>query len=392
MAGISPMRSTTSQCTATPPDAEARKPFIEIKGLQKNYGAFRAVKGVDLDLASGEFVALLGPSGCGKTTVLRCVAGLEPIHAGSISIAGRVVSSPGNSMAPEKRGIGMVFQSYAIWPHMTVFENVAFGLRSTGIPKSEFKERVEAALELVQLSGLGNRDATMLSGGQMQRVAVARAVAFEPQVLLFDEPLSNLDAKLRERMRFDLRELQQRLGITSLYVTHDQQEAMVVADRVALMDAGKLVQMSAPRELYEKPANKFAALFIGIGNFLKGTVTASAGGPRLRMENGIELSVAGAHDARRGGEKQAALLVRPEAIQLSDAQGGAGNSVRATVSRTTYLGNMNDIYVDMQGVELRIQCSPPRLVEAGQSVWLRLPPESMVILDDDADISPEDLI
>jgi len=374
--------------------AEGR-PFIEIRDLHKNYGAFRAVKGVDLDLYPGEFVALLGPSGCGKTTILRCVAGLEPITGGEIRIAGKVVSSPGNSIASEKRGIGMVFQSYAIWPHMSVFDNVAFGLRSTGIPKSEIKDRVEGALELVQLAGLGARDATLLSGGQMQRVAVARAVAFEPQVLLFDEPLSNLDAKLRERMRFDLRELQQRLGITSLYVTHDQQEAMVVADRVALMESGKLVQMSAPRELYEKPASKFAALFIGIGNILSGTVDLATGGPVLRLDNGLEFAVGGAHEARPGSVVQGARLaamIRPEMIEISDDAFGAENTLRATVSRTTYLGNLNDIYVDVQGQELRIQCSPPRHFEIGQTVNVRLPARSMVLLDDDADFSPEDFV
>jgi ABC-type Fe3+/spermidine/putrescine transport system ATPase subunit len=382
------MSSTTSE-------PNGARPFIEIKGLHKSYGAFRAVKGVDIDLYPGEFVALLGPSGCGKTTVLRCVAGLEPINAGEIRIGGKVVSSPGNSVASEKRGIGMVFQSYAIWPHMSVFENVAFGLRSTGIPKIELKERVEAALELVQLAGLGDRDATMLSGGQMQRVAVARAVAFEPQVLLFDEPLSNLDAKLRERMRFDLRELQQRLGITSLYVTHDQQEAMVVADRVALMNSGTLVQMSAPNELYEKPASKFAALFIGIGNILSGTVHLSAGQPSLRLDNGFELSIAGAHEARAGAIAEGArlaALIRPEVVQISDGEISGDNSLRATVSRTTYLGNVTDIYVDVRGQELRVQCSPPRRFAIGQPVNVRLPAANMVILDDDAHVSIEDLV
>ena len=227
-----------------------------------------------LSVGRGEFVTLLGPSGCGKTTTLRCVAGLERPDAGEIRIGDEVVASAGRGiyLYPEHRNIGMVFQSYAVWPHMTVFENVAYGLRVRRIAAAEIRERTTRALELVGLDHLAERYATKLSGGQRQRVALARAIVYEPRVVLFDEPLSNLDAKLREQMRIELVRLQQEVGITSIYVTHDQAEALVMSDRVVVMDKGVIQQIDDPQTIYARPANTFVANFIGVANLMEGVV------------------------------------------------------------------------------------------------------------------------
>src|ERR687885_785728 len=251
--------------------------MIRIQRLEKVFetprGAIRAVDEVHLEVGAGEFLVLLGPSGCGKTTTLRCVAGLERPDGGSIVVAGRKVSGNGRFVPPHKRDIGMVFQSYAIWPHMSVFENVAFPLRvARGIPGADIKRRVEEALATVQLAGYEGRMATQLSGGQQQRLALARALVRQPRVLLLDEPLSNLDAKLREHMRTEVRELQRALGITTLYVTHDQAEALSMSNRIAVMERGRIMQEGTPREIYQRPATRFVADFVGNANFLEATV------------------------------------------------------------------------------------------------------------------------
>src|SRR5437773_8359090 len=254
--------------------------MLQVTMLRKTFtterGGVRAVEDVSFTVEEGQFYTLLGPSGCGKTTTLRCVAGLERTDEGRIVVDGRIVSShsPNVFVPPHKRDIGMVFQSYAIWPHMTVFENVAFPLRVSKqrVSRSEISRRVEEALSLVELGGYGGRMATQLSGGQQQRLALARALVREPKLLLLDEPLSNLDAKLRERMRFELRELQRRLRITTLYVTHDQIEALSMSNVIAVMNAGVIVQEGAPREIYLQPKSKFVANFIGSTNQLAGRV------------------------------------------------------------------------------------------------------------------------
>src|SRR3954453_15784378 len=269
MSGISIM-------PASPPGAPAPSsppsPHIEVDLLEVYYGSVPAVRGVSFDVLPGEQLTLLGPSGCGKTTTLRAIAGLEQPTAGEIRIDGAVVysSERGINMRAEKRGLSMVFQSYAIWPHMTVFENVAYGLRVRGTGAAEIPEKVHQALDRVQMRSFATRRASQLSGGQQQRVALARAFVFQPSVLLFDEPLSNLDAKLRADMRIELRELQHRLGITSVYVTHDLEEALAMSDHIVVMRDGLIAQVGSPNEIYNRPRNAFVADFIGSANLIRG--------------------------------------------------------------------------------------------------------------------------
>ncbi len=251
--------------------------FIEIKNLFKRFKKVVAVNHIELEVNEGEMLTLLGPSGCGKTTTLRCIAGLEKPEEGDIIIDGKPMLSQG-FVEPSKRGIGMVFQNYAVWPHMKVYKNIVYGLKLQKIPKRSIQERAQQVLELVGLDGLEERYPGQLSGGQQQRVALARALVGNPKVLLLDEPLSNLDAKLREELRFEIKSLVRRMGITSVYVTHDQAEAMVISDRIAVMDSGNVVQIGTPYEIYEKPANRFVADFIGTMNFMSGEV--SGGCPR----------------------------------------------------------------------------------------------------------------
>src|ERR1700755_298925 len=249
---------------------------VVLEKVSRNFGEFVAVSGVDLRVNEGECVTLLGPSGCGKTTTLRMVAGLEQNTGGRISIDNEVVSDAARSIfvPSERRRLGIVFQSYAIWPHMTVFDNVAYPLRVRRRPAAEIQDRVTKALRLVEMEGFGQRPAPALSGGQQQRVAIARALVFEPTVLLLDEPLSNLDAKLRAQMGDEFRALQRRLGIPSLYVTHDQEEAMALSDRVVVMDKGRALQVGAPEEVYRRPASRTVAAFFGTPNFIEAKVTA----------------------------------------------------------------------------------------------------------------------
>src|SRR5689334_17811029 len=242
---------------------------LVLKNVARRYGNVDAVADFSLELASGEFVSLLGPSGCGKTTTLRMIAGFVPPTAGTIAMDGQQISSPSSVVPPEKRRMSMIFQSYAIWPNMTVGENVGFGLQVRKLSRAEIDRRVDAILDVVQMRGLRARYPAELSGGQQQRVALARAIVVEPEVLLLDEPLSNLDANLREEMRFEIRALQRKLGITAIYVTHDQEEANAVADRVAVLDQGRIQQIGLPAELYDRPANRFVATFLGTANLIE---------------------------------------------------------------------------------------------------------------------------
>ncbi|MDR1851037.1 MAG: ABC transporter ATP-binding protein [Propionibacteriaceae bacterium] len=296
-------------------------------------GETTAVNHIDLEIADGEMVTLLGPSGCGKTTTLRMIAGFEYPSSGSIMIGDRDVAN----VPPNKRGISMVFQSYALFPHLSIWENVAYGLKVKKLPKEEMIARTGKIMKLMALDGYEKRFPNQLSGGQQQRVALARAVVIEPSVLLFDEPLSNLDAKLRERMRDELRALQKRLGITSLYVTHDQAEAMAISDRVVIMKDGNLMQVGTPQEIYEYPTSKFVANFIGKANFIDGqmlgkdsdgTAHVTVGGRSLSLANpgGIEVAVG----------QPCALAFRPESVKLDDP---GLDGIPGKVTRVTYFGD-----------------------------------------------------
>jgi putative spermidine/putrescine transport system ATP-binding protein len=306
---------------------------LDIQGLAKRYGDFYAVREVSLSIKDGEFLVLLGPSGCGKTTTLRMVAGFIEPTAGHVKLAGNDVTT----LPPWKRNAGMVFQSYALFPHMTVAENVAFGLEMRKLPKADIARRVEEALSLVRLSGYGGRLPRQLSGGQQQRVALARALAIRPDVLLLDEPLSNLDAKLRQEVRVEIRELQRQLGLTTVMVTHDQEEALTMADRLVVMNEGAVMQVGSQRDLYERPADRFVAGFVGRTTFLSGTVEAPG---RFRTGGGLAIACVG------GRPGPATLSLRPERLAIDAAgQAGLDNSLTGTVEFVSYLGALTDIHV-----------------------------------------------
>jgi iron(III) transport system ATP-binding protein len=293
---------------------------IDVAGLSKSFGDVRVVRNIDLRVDDGKMLVLLGPSGCGKTTTMRCIAGLDVPEAGRISIGGKVVydAAAGINVSADKRNVGMVFQSYAIWPHMTVYQNVAFSLEITRTPRAETKERVEAMLELVGLGGLGARGASQLSGGQMQRVALARSLVTNPSVLLLDEPLSNLDARLRDYLRVQLREIQTSLKITALYVTHDQHEALSLADEIVVLDAGAILQRGAPMAMYYSPESSAVAQFLGYSNIFPGSIHAGdAAGCEVVLHDG-DVRVFG-KNGNTGGRDSVAVCVRPNDIVLSAA-------------------------------------------------------------------------
>jgi iron(III) transport system ATP-binding protein len=357
---------------------------LVIEGLVKLFeGGVRAVDDVSLAIRQGEFVTLLGPSGCGKTTTLNCVAGLERPDAGRIAVGDDVLTDVKRRIVlpPERRGLGMVFQSYALWPHMTVYDNLAYGLRLRKVPRSEIAARIKATLELVELGALERRYPFQLSGGQQQRVALARAVVAEPRVLLLDEPLSNLDAKVRERARFWLRDLQRRLGITAVYVTHDQAEALAISDRVAVMSAGRVLQYAPPSDIYERPRSRFVAEFIGRSSFLRGEVVGAAdGNVRVRLVgSGTTLSAAAGEGPLSTGDR-VVLAVRSERIDMRGER-AAENVVRARIKSFVYAGAEYEYLLDTPEGELR--ASSQRAV-SGPEVSLHLPPEAIVVLPDDA--------
>jgi iron(III) transport system ATP-binding protein len=349
---------------------------LQVDGLSVCYGDYHAVDDVSFEVQEGEFVSLLGPSGCGKTTTLRCIAGLERASAGRIVIGGQTVADRTWEVPPNKRGVNMVFQSYAVWPHMTVFDNVAYGLRSQKVPRAEIARRVRETLALVGLATLEARFGTELSGGQQQRLAVARAVVTSPRLLLFDEPLSNLDAGLRERMRVELTELQRRLGSTSLYVTHDQAEAMAMSDRVILMQNGRIVQHGTPQDLYERPCCRFAAEFVGNANLLPAVLEAPGairfGG--LLLQTGM---------ASAGATRDVLVCIRPENVQIAGVAGGE-NVFPATVERVGYLGNLLSCEILAGGLRLRADLPAHSRMRPGASVHLRIAPSDITLVPDAA--------
>jgi iron(III) transport system ATP-binding protein len=350
---------------------------IELQQLTKRFAQMTAVDHVDLQIHHGEFVTLLGPSGCGKTTTLRLLAGFLTPDDGQVLVDGEVYSSPDQCLAPERRQMGMVFQSYAVWPHRTVFENVAFGLKIRKLPGPEIRTRVGAILKLVGLEGLEGRYAAQLSGGQQQRVALARSLVVEPRILLLDEPLSNLDAKLRERMRSELKVLQRHIGITFVYVTHDQAEAMALSDRIAVFSQGRVHQYASPREVYEHPADKVVADFMGLVNFLEGTVED---GGRVRVVLNFIVPVAPPAWATPG--TRVWLAVRPEDLYLSVAtsSGPQASTVAGTVRERTYLGNLIDYWITVDGLALRVQTHHAATFAPGATVSVRLDPERCAVI------------
>lgn len=308
---------------------------VELHSVSKQFGQVRAVSDVSLEVKQGEFLSLLGPSGCGKTTTLRLIAGFEPATAGRILLAGEDVTE----RPSYKRNIGMVFQNYALFPHMTVQENVAFGLRMRHVPKPDIESRVKRALTLVQLTGLDGRYPRQLSGGQQQRVAVARALVIEPQLLLLDEPLSNLDAKLREEMRIELKQIQQKVGITTIFVTHDQEEALTMSDRIVVMNSGEIVQQGTPVDVYERPAHSFVAGFIGQANLLWGKAAGRNNGHvNVATDSGLQFAVKSDGAFPEGSRVLA--VVRHARVKISkNGEPQGPNSFPASIEFVTYLGS-----------------------------------------------------
>jgi ABC-type Fe3+/spermidine/putrescine transport system ATPase subunit len=348
---------------------------LELREVRRQYGTVAAVNGLSLTIQPGEVFTLLGPSGCGKSTTLRMVAGLERPDGGEVFLAGQLIASGDQafSLPPEKRDLGMVFQSYAIWPHMTVFDNVAFPLQLRHLPKHQISERVEQVLELVGLGGLGKRGATELSGGQQQRVALARAVVYEPKLLLLDEPLSNLDAKLREHMRVELRALQQRLGIAVLFVTHDQAEAMVLSDRIAVMQSGRIEQVGSPVALYERPATPFVRDFLGRVLTLD-VAMAADDTVEVDGEAGAVFQLPAARGTPvPGSSGRLVLACRPEDVAIEPAAEAGLNRLSATVESVAYLGEHIEYGVRTSGGKaLHVFGSRRDRYDPGAAVSLRV--------------------
>jgi len=347
---------------------------VELKGIVKHFGASIAIDQLDLQVHEGEFFSLLGPSGCGKTTTLRLVAGFEQPTSGSVSIRQRDVTA----LPPYQRNFGMVFQNFALFPHLTITQNVAFGLKMRRVDAAAAARKVDAALELVSLQGFRKRYPRELSGGQQQRVAIARAIVFEPDVLLLDESLSALDKVLREQMQVELRTLQRRLGMTTIFVTHDQEEAMTMSDSIAVMQAGRIQQIGAPRDVYERPANEFVANFLGAANVIEGRLSGREAGADLVEVFGCTCAVPASGEARSAGAALK-LALRPENLYLSDAASG----VPATLTNVVYKGAQTQVFTDIAGQAVVMDLPTQKLsadLVPGQRVHVGWDPKHLVPL------------
>jgi iron(III) transport system ATP-binding protein len=351
--------------------------------LTKKFTGMAAVEELQLEIKDGEFVSLLGPSGCGKTTTLRLVAGFLEPDAGEIRVNDTVISSPSVLIPPERRNMSMIFQSYAIWPHMTVFQNVAYGLKFKKLSSREIEEKTERLLRVVHLEALKGRYPAELSGGQQQRVALARALVVEPQILLLDEPLSNLDANLREEMRFEIRRLHEEFAITTIYVTHDQGEAMVASDRIVVMNKGKIIQVGAPEDIFDHPKTRFVAEFIGKTNILPGRAEA---GHKFVLGEGLRLNVAHADGAANG---ESFVCIRPHNLVLTGNESEARaltergyNLFAGVVQRRIYFGEAIDYLIDVapHPVNLRAVTPSSQRYDKGQSVFALARPEHCVVV------------
>ena len=344
------------------------RPRIEATDLVVRYGGTTAVDGIGFAIAPGELVTLLGPSGCGKTTTLRAIAGLETPFGGRIDLNGETVWSKARNIPAEKRGVSMVFQSYAIWPHMTVAENVAYGLRVRNASASEIRDNVARVLDMVQMGAYAARPASNLSGGQQQRVAVARAIAFSPTVVLFDEPLSNLDARLRAEMRVELRELQRRLDITSLYVTHDQEEALAISDRVIVMNGGKIEQIGSPEDIYNRPVSRFVADFVGSANMIGG-----------RTMDGAVFETTAGTIIRTAGVRSGATTIALRSSYIHFG-GGEANAIPGTIHRRMFHGDFIQYVIDWPDGQLIVRRPPAEMRDEGTAVTISFSPEYCVLL------------
>ncbi|TCK29176.1 iron(III) transport system ATP-binding protein/spermidine/putrescine transport system ATP-binding protein [Ancylobacter aquaticus] len=370
---------------ATPTTAVADSDvLVEVTDLVIRYGSYTAVHGVSFQIRRGEFLTLLGPSGCGKTTILRSIAGLERPSSGEIRIDGNIVYSSklGIEVPAEKRNLSMVFQSYAIWPHLTAFENAVYGLRVRKRPKEEIKRQGDWALDVVRMKQFGERRASALSGGQQQRIALARAVAFSPKVILFDEPLSNLDANLRVQMRHEIKDLQRKLGVTSIYVTHDQEEALTMSDRIIVMSSGQIQQVSAPEHLYNFPANSFVANFIGSANLVEGRVDdATRAGDRVDFVTASGTRVHATDSRPPGYDGEALLALRTVYPQLAaGAQTVSPNSWACRITQATFSGDFIEYTVAAPWGPVVVRRPPSERFALEDPVVLSVAPANCVII------------
>src|SRR5262245_6175700 len=371
--------------------------MLSVRGLNTEYqsdgGPVRAARDVAFDVPEGKLFTLLGPSGCGKTTTLRSIAGLERPRSGEISLGGRAVyhSGQGIFVAPNERNIGMVFQSYAIWPHMSVFENAAFPLQvgRRKLTGKEVRDRVMRVLAIVAMDHLADRPATNLSGGQQQRLALARALVMEPQLLLLDEPMSNLDAKLRERMRFELKRIQRDTGVTTVYVTHDQSEALALSHEIAVMNEGRIVQVGSPREIYEHPRSRFVADFIGRTNLLEAKVIAASGEGRYRLGTVLGELHASSADALKAGDA-VTLSLRPEDIELAEERPQGEHVCTGTVTAKVFLGDKVDFQVSIGEHPLLAAAHPSLRTPVGDPIFLRISSEKCIALPDGKGVTTDD--
>ncbi|WP_421696074.1 ABC transporter ATP-binding protein [Aestuariivirga sp.] len=347
---------------------------VDLRNVTLAYGPFVAVKDVSLSIARGEFVTLLGPSGCGKTTILRSIAGLVQPTGGEISVAGRRI----DNIPIHKRNIGLVFQNYALFPHKTIFENIAFGLKYRKVEKSQIAQKVTRALEMVRLPGVEKKLPSEMSGGQQQRIALARAIVIEPDVLLLDEPLSALDANLREEMRTELKIIQREVGITTIFVTHDQDEALAMSDRIVVMNKGLIEQVGTPEEVYRRPESRFVASFLGQSNILPGRIASIANAiASVTLENGVTLPVAAPAAAKEGAAVTA--IVRAQKLQLGPPERATG--LKGKVISTSYLGGSAAYFVDLGGIKLQsIATIDDRVWREGEEVSIAIAPGEVLLL------------
>lgn len=366
MESASPAVTSQNAFVEAGPQTASSGPGLEVREISKRFGKTEVLRGVSLKIHPGEFVTLLGPSGCGKTTLLRIIAGLEMPDSGRVLLSGRDLTP----LPANRRPVNTVFQSYALFPHLSVADNIAFGLRAQKVPPETIEKRVESALGMLHLTDFAKRHPHQLSGGQKQRVAMARALVNEPEVLLLDEPMSALDAKLRAEVQIELRRLQERLGKTFVLVTHDQDEAMTVSDRIFLMRGGRIEQEGAPNEIYEKPVSRFVAEFLGSANLIEATKNA---------EGNLDTPFGTLKACREPPWDRGTLVIRPERIRLSSAEPGE-NAMEVRIRESIYRGDHLDVWIDPG--PLRVRTAPNMPLKTGDTLWAQLPPEDLEVLID----------